>query len=265
MASLHRPKTDRALAAALAVLAGSTMLLASCTSCGDRTCRARSNDDLARFASDPWCEAIALHETSLETLDGLEGADKNIVMTFNRSVRDVSAIDNARFVDLFDSPAEDIAMTVAGLYLNAVPVRTANLKLRWPVPHEPLDPDEPFPEILNRVVLEMIGDGPSALALTCADSGCRASVTIQAPGLDGTVISTTGVQVVGLGLMVGPLTSWEHLQGFGVPEQEILVRAPQDLDLLRQWRAWLDDNGFAGSLCVYEPAQQCVEVTAQAP
>lgn len=49
----HRPKTDRALTAALAVVAGSTLLLASCTSCGDRTCTAHSNEDLARVASDP--------------------------------------------------------------------------------------------------------------------------------------------------------------------------------------------------------------------
>ena len=165
---------------------------------------------------------------------------------------DVSAIDSARFVDLIDSPAEDIVMTAAGLDIGGVPVRTANLKLRWPVPHEPLDPDEPFPEILNQVELGVSGDGPSDLALTCVDSGCRASVTIHAAALDGPVISTAGVQVVKLGLDVAPLTSWEFLQGFGVPEQEIGLSAPQDLAIIRQWRAWLDDNGFAGSLGLCE-------------
>ncbi len=265
MASAHRQNSDGAPAVALPVLVAFTLALVSCTSPGDRTCRAYSNDDLARFASDPWCEAIAVHESSLETLDGLQGADKNINLTFNESLRDVSAIDSARFVNLISSPAEDIAMTVAGTYISSVPLRSAHLGLRWPVPQEPLDPDEPFPEVLNDVTFVVGGDGPSTLALTCVDSGCRALVSIMAPALNATVVSTAGVQVVTLGLMVGPLTSWEQLQGFGIPENEILVRAPQDLQLLRQWRAWLDDNGFAGSLCVYEPAQECVEVTATEP
>lgn len=262
MASPHRPKTDRAQVAVVAMLAASSMLLANCTSCGDRTCRAYSNEDLARFASDPRCEAIAVYESGLETLDGLQGADKNIALVDNRSLMDVSAIDNARYVELLSSPLDEVAVTVAGIYLSGVPLRTVNLKLRWPVPQEPLDPDEPLPEVLNKVVLQVAGDGPSAVAITCADTGCRASVSIMAAALDATEISIAGVQIVQLGIMVGPLTSWEHLQGFGIPEREIQIRAPQDLELLREWRAWLDDNGFAGSLCVYEPSQECIEVTA---
>ena len=108
----------------------------------------------------------------------------------------------------------------------------------------------------------MSGDGLSDLAFACVDTGCRASVSIHAVALNDPVISMAGVQVVTLGLDVAPLTSWEFLQGFGVPEQEIGLSAPQDLDLLRQWRAWLDDNGFAGSLCVYEHAQDSAEVKA---
>lgn len=206
-----------------------------------------------------------MHESTLETLDGLQGADKNIVLTFNRSLIDVSAIDSARYVELIDSPAEDIVMTAAGLYMGGVPLRTAHLKLRWPVPHEPLDPDEPFPEILNQVRLGVSGDGPSDLAFACEDTGCRASVSIHAAALDGPVISTAGVQVVRLGVDAAPLTAWEFLQGFGVPEQEINMSAPQDLAIIREWRAWLDDNGFTGTLGVCEAGQECIEVTASEP
>lgn len=121
---------------------------------------------------------------------------------------------------------------------------------------------------MNHIEIVVTGVGPTGLTLHCVDKGCRAFVFINAPALDATEITTTGVQVLSLGLMVGPLTSWEHLQGFGIPEEEIAIRAPQDLELLRQWRAWLDDNGFAGTLCMYEvygPGEECVEVTAAEP
>lgn len=146
MDSPNRAKTDRARGAALVLVAASAALLPCCTSPGDRTCRAFSNDDLARYANDAWCDSIAVHESSLETLDGLQGADKNIGLTFNSSLMDVSAVDSARFVNLNSSPTEDVVMTAAGFAIYNVPLRTASLGLRWPVPHEPLDPDEPFPE-----------------------------------------------------------------------------------------------------------------------
>ena len=263
MGSLRLPTfRPRAPALLTALMAGAVHLV-GCTSCGDFTCSAHSNADLARFAQDPWCEAIAAYETTLETLDGLQGADKNIDLTFNDELRDISAIDSARDVWLTWSPLEEAVATAAGFDLHAVPLRTAHLGLRWPVPmDEPLDPDEPFAEVLNQVIVEITGDGPTDITLHCVDTGCRARVLIQAAALDEPEIAVGGVQIVILQLAVGPLTSWEFLQGFGVPEQEIRLSAPQDLAIIRAWRAWLDDNGFTGSLATCEDGQECVEVTA---